>query len=153
MKQLLCGTFLLVSSIVGGQDLTIKPVGDCIIISDTTTKTKDTKGLHAISGIEYIPTTQQWHVASDLGNYFIFDSIGHPSELIARSQSAKPRKTQFRFEAIRYDTVSKTYYFAVENDTITYVVSYESFPPTSLTPSFTCRRFPRTITAASKPSP
>jgi hypothetical protein len=120
----------LISLSVSGQDLTIKPFGDFIVVPDTN------KQLHAISGIEYIPTSGQWHLASDLGDYFIFDNISQPSDLIRQSSSTRARKTTFRFEAIRYDTVSKTYYFAVETDNITYVTSYGPFPPTSLTPDF-----------------
>lgn len=97
--------------------------------------------LHGISGIEYIQSKDQWHLASDRGNYFIFDSIKTIHDFEKRQAAAVSKKTGYWFEAIRYDSRSETFLFAVENeykpnketcDTTTYVSYSDSFPPAYL---------------------
>ncbi|MDQ6480617.1 esterase-like activity of phytase family protein [Dyadobacter sp. LHD-138] len=111
-------------------------------LSDYTLLPKKPEGiLHGISGIEYIPSKSQWHLASDRGNYFIFDSIKTIHDFEKRQAAAISKKTGYWFEAIRYDPRSETFLFAVENeykpnketcDTTTYVSYSDSFPPTYL---------------------
>ena len=111
-------------------------------LSDYTLLPKKPEGiLHGISGIEYIPSKSQWHLASDRGNYFIFDSIKTIHDFEKRQTAAISKKTGYWFEAIRYDPRSETFLFAVENeyksnketcDTTTYVSYSDSFPPTYL---------------------
>jgi len=101
--------------------------------------------LHGISGIEYIASKKQWHLASDRGNYFIFDSIATLGDFEKREHLAIEKKTGNWFEAIRYDEKSGIFLYAVENeykanketcDTTTYVSYMDSFPPSYLIPPF-----------------
>jgi hypothetical protein len=113
-------------------------------LADTTILAKKPAGLlHGISGIEYIASKQQWHLASDRGNYFIFDSIRNIRDFEIKQNSAVAKNTGYWFEALRYDPRTATYLFAVENeyvpnketnDTTTYVSYYDSFPPDYLIP-------------------
>ncbi|MCF0056403.1 esterase-like activity of phytase family protein [Dyadobacter sp. CY356] len=113
-------------------------------LSDYTILAKKPAGiLHGISGIEYITAKKQWHLASDRGNYFIFDSISNIRDFENRQNLAISKKTGYWFEAIRFDPKYSTFLYAVENeykpnnetnDTTTYVSYYDSFPPAYLIP-------------------
>lgn len=111
-------------------------------LSDYTILAKKPEGLlHGISGIEYIPSKGQWHLASDRGSYFMFDSIANIRDFEKRQNLAQFKKTGYWFEAIRFDPQSSTFLFAVENeykandatcDTSTYVSYFNDFPPAFL---------------------
>jgi hypothetical protein len=113
-------------------------------LADTAILAKKPAGLlHGISGIEYIPSKKQWHLASDRGSYFIFDSITNIHDFEKRQHLAVAKKTGYWFEAIRFDPRTATFLFAVENeykpnketnDTTTYVSYYDSFPENYLIP-------------------
>jgi len=46
------------------------------VFSDSTIlPLKPVGQLHGISAIEYVPSKKQWHLATDRGAYFVFDSI------------------------------------------------------------------------------
>ena len=94
--------------------------------------------LHGISGIEYIPSKNQWHLASDRGSYFVFDSITSIQDFEERQARAVHKETGLWYEAIRFDAASNTFFYAVENeykanaetcDTTTYVSYMDAFPP------------------------
>ncbi|QRR00914.1 esterase-like activity of phytase family protein [Dyadobacter sandarakinus] len=106
---------------------------------------KPTGELHGISAIEYVAANQQWHLASDRGAYFIFDSITGIRDFKVRLPLAKKRHTGLWYEALRYDPVSGNFLYAVENeykpgeetnDTTTYVAYYEPFPPLQVNPVY-----------------
>lgn len=99
--------------------------------------------LHGISGIEYISSKNQWHLASDRGSYFIFDSINTIQDFEKRQHLAVYKKTGLWYEALRFDATSNTFFYAVENeymansetcDTTTYVSYMDAFPPSFLFP-------------------
>lgn len=113
-------------------------------LSDYTILAKKPAGpLHGISGIEYISSKKQWHLASDRGNYFIFDSISNIRDFEKKQDIAITKKTGYWFEAIRFDPRFSTFLYAVENeykpnevtnDTTTYVNYFDTFPPAYLIP-------------------
>ena len=71
---------------------------------------------HSISGIEAIPSLNQWHLVSDRGAYFIFKNIRNIRDFGLAADTVFAVKTNFWFESIRYDAHSKLFFFAVEND-------------------------------------
>jgi len=94
--------------------------------------------LHGISGIEYFPSKRQWHVASDRGTYFVFDSIKTIRDFEKWDKIIMPKYTNFWFESIRFDKNDGRFLYAVENDfvpiwenrdTTTYVSYFDSYPP------------------------
>lgn len=104
---------------------------------------KPAGNLHGISGIEYIPSKNQWHFASDRGHYFIFDSIKTIHDFEKRQNLAVHKFTGLWYEALRFDAQTNTFFYAVENeytanaetcDTTTYVSYMDSFPPSFLFP-------------------
>ena len=115
-------------------------------LSDYTLLPQKPEGdLHGISGIEFISSKNQWHLASDRGNYFIFDSINTIQDFGKRQNLAIHKKTGLWYEAVRFDAKSNTFLYAVENeytansetcDTTTYVSYMDSFPPSFLIPPF-----------------
>jgi hypothetical protein len=107
--------------------------------------TKPHGQLHGISGIEYIPSKDQWHWASDRGAYFVFDSIKTIRDFEKFEKSVIPKLTNYWFESIRIDPKAGGFFYAVENefkpewnspDTTTYVSYYESFPPKNPKPFY-----------------
>ena len=115
-------------------------------LSDYTLLPQKPEGeLHGISGIEFISSKNQWHLTSDRGNYFIFDSINTIQDFGKRQNLTVHKKTGLWYEAIRFDARSNTFFYAVENeytansetcDTTTYVSYMDSFPPSFLIPPF-----------------
>ncbi|GGB85284.1 esterase-like activity of phytase family protein [Dyadobacter sediminis] len=101
--------------------------------------------LHGISAIEYIPSKKQWHLASDRGNYFVFDSIQNIRDFDRKSTASLVKNNWSWFESVRYDAMTGNYFYAIENeykandentDTTTWVSVYESFPPTRPNPFY-----------------
>lgn len=94
--------------------------------------------LHGISAIEYLPSKKQWHMATDRGAYFVFDSIKTIRDFEKMEKSVMPKYTKFWFESVRFDINNGRFFYAVENDyapiwenpdTTTYVCYAESYPP------------------------
>lgn len=116
------------------------------IFSDSTILPLKPAGLlHGISAIEYVPSKKQWHLASDRGNYFVFDSIRNIRDFERKSSSSLVKNNGNWFESVRYDAVTGNTFYAVENeykpiaenaDTTTWVSVYESFPPTRHNPFY-----------------
>ncbi|GAB3259665.1 hypothetical protein GCM10027347_23460 [Larkinella harenae] len=77
------------------------------------------RNLHNISGLEYIPNRQEWHLAGDRGQYHIIHHIRQLTDWACQSDSSF--QTGLYLEALRYDAASDTYYFSVENDTESFV--------------------------------
>lgn len=78
-----------------------------------------TAGLHGISGIDYQPDQNQWHLVGDRGEYHIINQVDELSDLLCEPDSSF--QTGLYLEALRYDATTDTYYFAVENDDESYV--------------------------------
>ncbi len=94
--------------------------------------------LHGVSGIEYVPAKKQWHLATDRGSYFIFDSIKTIRDFAKWDKVAMPKYTNYWFESIRFDQANGRFLYAVENDfvpiwenrdTTSYVSYFDSYPP------------------------
>ncbi|GAB3313744.1 hypothetical protein GCM10027299_01030 [Larkinella ripae] len=77
------------------------------------------RNLHNISGLEYVPERQEWHLAGDRGQYFLFRNINQLTDWVCQPDSSF--QTGLDLEAIRYDAASDTYFFAVEDDNESYV--------------------------------
>ena len=115
-------------------------------LSDYTLLPQKPEGnLHGISGIEFISSKNQWHLASDRGNYFIFDSINTIHDFGKKQNIVVHKKTGLWYEAVRFDAKTNTFLYAVEYeykansetcDTTTYVSYMDSFPPSFLIPPF-----------------
>jgi hypothetical protein len=140
MKNALCVLILLLSfEFTNAQSLRFS-------FSDSTTlPAKPTGHLHGISGIDYLPSKDQWHWASDRGAYFVFDSIKTIRDFARMDNKVFPKLTSFWFESIRIDPVTGAFFFAVENDyepawtntnTTTYVAFFEAFPPKRAKPDY-----------------
>ncbi len=100
--------------------------------------------LHGISGIEYEPQKKQWHLASDRGNYFVFNGIENIRDFEQKEKQLIAKGTANWFESVRFDK-SGRFIYAVENeykpsfdnrDTTTYVAYYDSYPPKSGRPAY-----------------
>jgi hypothetical protein len=101
--------------------------------------------LHGVSGVEYVAKKDQWHLATDRGAYFVFDSIQNIRDFQKREKLSIPKVTAYWFESIRIDQESGTFYYAVENeyepswtnpDTTTYVAYFNGFPPRKAFPDY-----------------
>ncbi|WP_234737065.1 esterase-like activity of phytase family protein [Tellurirhabdus bombi] len=77
------------------------------------------RNIHGISGMEFIPERQEWHLAGDRGQYHVFRQLHQPSDWACQSDSVS--RTGLYLEAVRYDAATDMYYFAVENDSTSYV--------------------------------
>ncbi|GAB3906489.1 hypothetical protein GCM10028803_38900 [Larkinella knui] len=77
------------------------------------------RNLHNISGMDYIRERQEWQLAGDRGQYFLFRNIHQLTDWVCEPDSSF--QTGLFLEAVRYDAASDTYFFAVENDTESYV--------------------------------
>lgn len=71
-----------------------------------------TRGIHDISGIEYIKARNEWHLVSDRGKYYIFRKINALTDFLNPEDSTFA--SDMRFEAVRYDSLSRSYFYAVE---------------------------------------
>ena len=116
------------------------------IFSDSTVlPLKPAGNLHGISAIEYVASKNQWHLASDRGNYFVFDSIKTIRDFEKAEKTLFPKSTHNWFEAVRFDKESGRFIYAVENeyepiweniDSTTFVAYYDSYPPKVGKPQF-----------------
>lgn len=114
--------------------------------ADSTVLPADPAGfLHGISGIEYLTARDQWHWTSDRGTYFVFDSIKSIRDFAKMDKKMQRKLTTLWFESIRFDPLTGTFFFAVENDykpswgnaqATTYVAFYDSYPPKKAEPGY-----------------
>ncbi|GAB3929352.1 esterase-like activity of phytase family protein [Larkinella terrae] len=77
------------------------------------------RNIHNISGLEYIPQRQEWQLAGDRGQYFLFRNIHQLMDWACQPDSSF--QTGLDLEAVRYDAASDTYFFAVENNNESFV--------------------------------
>ncbi|WP_164851379.1 esterase-like activity of phytase family protein [Larkinella soli] len=77
------------------------------------------RNLHGISGMEYIASRKEWLLAGDRGALHRYSDLDRLSDWACRPDSVAP--TGLFLEAIRYDPVADTHYFAVENDRESFV--------------------------------
>lgn len=99
--------------------------------------------LHGISAIAYHSGKKQWHLASDRGNYFVFNGIESIHDFEQKEKQLIAKVTSNWFESVRFDKNGR-FIYAVENeykpgfdnmDTTTYVAYYDSYPPKSGKPT------------------
>jgi len=107
-------------------------------LDSTVVAPKPIGQLHGISAIEYFPAKKQWHVASDRGGYFVFDSIKTIRDFEKWDKIVMPKLTNYWFESVRFDKTDGRFLYAVENDydpiwenrdTTTYVSYFDTYPP------------------------
>jgi len=116
------------------------------VFSDSTIlPLKPVGQLHGLSAIEYVTSKKQWHVATDRGAYFVFDSINSIRDFEKFQKKVMPKYTKFWFESVRFDQSNGRFFYAVENDykpiwenpdTTTYVCYAELYPPKEVHPEF-----------------
>lgn len=106
---------------------------------------KPTGQLHGVSAIEYVSSKKQWHLATDRGAYFVFDSIKTIRDFEKSEKTVMPKYTNFWFESVRFDQHNGRFFYAIENDykpiwentdTTTYVSYAESYPPKEAHPAY-----------------
>lgn len=71
---------------------------------------------HSISAIEFLRERNEWHLASDRGQYFIFKNIKLIQDFGLAADSVFTQKTKFWIESLRYDSMRKNFIFSVENE-------------------------------------
>ncbi|RRB02305.1 esterase-like activity of phytase family protein [Larkinella rosea] len=111
--KLLLSAFLCLFSFLSGQSQTVS-----FAFNDYLTL-PHSRNLHTISGLEYIPQRQEWQLAGDRGQYFLFRNIHQLTDWACRPDSSF--QTGLYLEAVRYDAASDTYFFTVENNNESFV--------------------------------
>ncbi|MFD1141685.1 esterase-like activity of phytase family protein [Larkinella insperata] len=77
------------------------------------------RNLHGISGMEFIPARQEWQLAADRGNYYVFRNLHQITDWVCAPDSVF--QTGLYVESVRYDAPTDTYFFSVETDDESYV--------------------------------
>ncbi|MGV3559467.1 esterase-like activity of phytase family protein [Larkinella arboricola] len=78
-----------------------------------------TRNLHGISGIEFIPDRQEWQMAADRGNFYVYRNLHQLTDWVCAPDSVF--QTGLYLESVRYDAATDTYFFSVETDSESYV--------------------------------
>ena len=78
--------------------------------------------LRGISGIDYVPALNEWHMVSDRGPHFTFTNLRTLRDFSDPSRLTNIQRTPYWHESIRFDATGTYFFFAEEYKHVTSVV-------------------------------